>query len=195
MPTTSDITALLLDLRAGDGRAKEALYPFVYDTLREIARQRVRSFRPGDTLNATALVHEVYLKLIDQTRAGWQGRAHFFATASRAMRFVLIDYARARTAARRGGRQPDFHLGAADLAADERAADLLALDEALETLAQCDPRLNQLVELRFFAGMSYEEIAEVTGLSAVTAKRDWQRARAWLCAFMQDVPHTGATDD
>lgn len=187
MNPEQDITACLFEAGAGGEQARERLYIVVYDTLREIARQRLRQFRPGETMNTTALVHEVYLKLIDQTRAGWRDRAHFFATASRSMRFILIDYARARTAARRGGRQADLPLDALQVAADERADDLIALDEALTQLATLDERLGRIVELRFFAGMTYEEIAEVTARSVPTVKRDWQRARTWLYQLMRSL--------
>jgi RNA polymerase sigma factor (TIGR02999 family) len=186
MDATPDINDLLLEARRGDSGAEGRLEPIVYQNLREIAQQRLRRFRPGDTLNTTALVHEVYLKLVDQTRADWQDQAHFFATASRAMRFILIDYARARTAARRGGRQANLHLDGLELAADERAVDLIELDEALTKLATFDVRLGRVVELRFFAGMNYDEIAEVTKLSVPTVKRDWQRARVWLYQMMRE---------
>lgn len=191
----SDLTALLQQLRHGDAQAQAALHPVVYDTLRRIAHQRLQQFRPGETLNTTALVHEAFLKLVDQTHAMWQDRAHFFATASRAMRFILIDYARARTAARRGGPQAALPLEAQALAVEERAADLLALDEALTRLAALDPHLGSLVEQRFFAGMTYEEIATVTGRSVPTVKRDWQRARAWLYQMMRTDTAPEATTD
>jgi RNA polymerase sigma factor (TIGR02999 family) len=182
---SSETTRILLSARAGDPGAREALWPHVYDELRRIARGRLARHRPGDTLNTTALVHEVYLNLVDQTQVDWQGRSHFYALAARAMRFILVDYARARTAQKRGGPQANLHLDGLQIAADERAEDLLALDAALEQLARRDERLSRLVEYRFFAGLSYEEIAALTDCSVPTVKRDWRRARAWLYRTMQ----------
>lgn len=181
------VTQLLHDARSGNQSALEKVYPVVYDELRRIAHQRLSKHRPGKTLNTTALVHEAYIKLVDQTRAQWNDRAHFFALASRAMRFILIDYARRRTAAKRGGPEANIPLSAVQVAAEERTADLLALDEALNTLAEANERLSQLVEYRFFGGLTYEEIAEVTEWSVPTIKRDWRRARAWLYRAMQET--------
>jgi RNA polymerase sigma factor (TIGR02999 family) len=152
----------------------------VYDALRDVAHRRLRKHGFGETLGTTALVHESYLRLVDQARAGAQDRAHFLALASRAMRFILVDYARARTAEKRGGRNPDVPLDAVQLAADDSAVDLLELADALERLAAVDKRLGDVVEYRFFGGLTFDEIAEVTGLSVPTVKRDWARARAWL---------------
>ncbi len=180
-----DTTQLLLDARAGDRDSFDRLYSHVYDELRRIAHQRLLQFRPGESLDTTGLVHEVYLRLVDQTRAGWQDRAHFFALASRAMRFVLVDYARARTAGKRGGRQSNVPLDAVEVAADERAADLIELTDALEQLAAVSPRLGETVDYRFFGGLTFDEIAEATGRSVPTVKRDWTRARAWLYRSMR----------
>ncbi len=180
-----DTTQLLLDARAGDRQAFDRLYAHVYDALREIAHQRLLRHRPGETLNTTALVHEAYLKLVDQRRAGWQDRSHFFALSSRAMRFVLVDYARARTASKRGGREPDIPLDAVQVAADDRAGDVLALADAVERLTAVSTRLGTIVEYRYFGGLTFEEIAEATGLSVPTLKRDWARARAWLYRSLQ----------
>ena len=182
---SSDITRLLVDARDGDRRAAEVLYSHIYDELRRIAHVRLSRFRPGNTLDTPALVHEAYLRLIDQTSATYQDRSHFFATASRAMRFILIDYARARTRAKRGGTAADLPLQSVLIAAEERAAEILALDEALEILAGRDERLRNLVEYRFFGGLTYDEIADVTGQSVRTVKRDWDRARGWLHRIMQ----------
>jgi RNA polymerase sigma factor (TIGR02999 family) len=187
MTAPPDTTQLLLDARAGDRAAFDRLFAHVYDELRQIAHQRLRRYRPGETLDTTALVHEAYLKLVDQSRSEWRDRAHFFALASRAMRFVLVDYARARTAQKRGGRRSDLPLDAVQVAADDRAADLLALTDALERLSGVHPRLGEIVEYRFFGGLTFDEIAEVTGLSVPTARRDWTRARAWLHRWMQPV--------
>jgi RNA polymerase sigma factor (TIGR02999 family) len=186
MPALSpDITQLLVDARDGDRQAADVLYDHIYDELQRIAHARLAHYRPGHTLDTLALVHEAYLRLIDQTSATYHDRAHFFATASRAMRFILIDYARARTRAKRGGTAADLPLQEVLIAAEARAADLLALDEALEKLAARDERLSRLVEYRFFGGLTYEEIADVTGLSLRTVKRDWNRARSWLYRMMQ----------
>jgi RNA polymerase sigma factor (TIGR02999 family) len=180
------ITALLKEVRAGDRGAFEEVMPHVYDELRRIAHQRLRKHRPSQTLNTTALVHEAYLRLVNQAEADWQDRAHFFAVASRSMRFIIIDYVRARTAEKRGGAQDDLPLDDVQLAvADERAADLLTLNDALEQLAAVNERLSQLVEYRFFGGLTYKEIAEVTGRSVPTVKRDWARARTWLYHALQ----------
>jgi RNA polymerase sigma factor (TIGR02999 family) len=187
MTAPPDTTQLLLDARAGDRAAFDRLFAHVYDELRRIAHQRLLRYRPGETLDTTALVHEAYLKLVDQSRSEWRDRAHFFALASRAMRFVLVDYARARTAQKRGGRRSDLPLDAVQVAADDRAADLLALTDALERLSGVHPRLGEIVEYRFFGGLTFDEIAEVTGLSVPTARRDWTRARAWLHRWMQPV--------
>ncbi len=183
----------LQQVRAGDTDAAGRLLPQVYDELRRIAHQRLRQHRPGQTLNTTALVHEAYLKLVDQTQVAWNDRAHFFALASRAMRFILVDHARARTAQKRGGRQEPLPLDAVQVAAaDVRAAELLSLNQALDRLAEHDERLAAVVEYRFFGGLTYEEIAEVTGRSVPTVKRDWQRARAWLYRLMQADGPPGA---
>lgn len=184
--TEHHITQLLLAASGGHSGAFDELMPLVYDEMRRIAHQRLLGYRPGDTLNTTALVHEVYLKLVNQKEASWQDRAHFFALASRAMRFILVDYARTRTAEKRGGRQADVPLDAVQIATEERTADLLALNEALERLAASSERLALLVEYRFFGGLTYEEIAEVTGWSLRTVRRDWRRARAWLYNEMEE---------
>lgn len=182
----SDITALLVRTRGSGEEAFDALFPLVYDELRTIARQRLRRHRPGETLNTTALVHEAYLKLVDQSAVEWSDRAHFFALASRAMRFIIIDYARARTAEKRGGGNEVLSLNDVDVASEERAVDLLRLHRALDQLTEIDERLGHIVEYRFFGGMTYEEIAEVTQLSVPTLKRDWRRARTWLYRVMQE---------
>lgn len=186
------VTQLLHDAADGDDVAENHLFDAVYDELRQIAHHRLMKHRPGDTLNTTALVHEAYLKLVNQTQADWENRAHFFATASRAMRFILIDYARKRTAQKRGGGTPDSPLSGINLTdqttrdVDDRAADLLTLNQALDRLTKSNERLGQLVEFRFFGGLTYDEIAEVTGLSVPTVKRDWSRARAWLLRLMEE---------
>ena len=186
MPTSHTITALLQNAADGDDAAMDAVYERVYETLRVIARQRLNRHRPGDTLSTTALVHEAYLKLFDGASVAWNDRSHFFAVASKAMRFILVDYARRNLAAKRGGDASVVRLEAVQVAARERAHDVLALDDALERLARHDDRLASLVEYRFFAGLTYEEIADVTGLSVSTLKRDWARARTYLYRLMKD---------
>lgn len=160
--------------------AMDALYPEVYEDLRRIAHQRLRQEYSTGTLNTTALVHEVYLRLSGQSKIKWSDRTHFFALASRAMRNILVDAARARAAGKRGGGTLRVSLDSVELAADDSAVELLGLDEALTQLAKDEARLGQLVEYRFFGGLTYEEIAEATGLSVPTVKRDWRRARSWL---------------
>jgi len=187
-PTT---THLLAVARRGDRDALDALLPRVYDELRTLAHARLRRHRPGETLNTTAVVHEAYLKLTAGETPGWEDRAHFFALAARAMRFVLVGYARERAALKRGGPGADLPLDdalavATSGAAEAEALDLLALDAALDRLAAVSPRLAEVVEMRFFGGMAHEEVAEATGRSVPTVKRDWRRARAYLFQLMQD---------
>ncbi len=186
MEAPADITRLLHDVRDGATGALDRLYPVVYEELRRIAHGRLRRESSMPTLNTTALVHEAYLKLVDPTQVVAKDRTHFFALASRAMRFILVDYARRRTAQKRGGTQEPLPLDAVQVAADERAIDLLQLNEALAHLTAANERLGQLVEYKFFGGLTYDEIAAVTGRSVPTLKRDWRRARAWLYDLMQD---------
>jgi RNA polymerase sigma factor (TIGR02999 family) len=194
----ADTTLLLAAARAGDPAAREALWPHVYAEMKTLARARLRALPSGETLTPTALVHEAYLRLVDGDRTTPADRTHFFALAGRAMRFILVDHARARTAAKRGGSERPLSLdGLPTLAAPDagdRAADLLALDRALDGLARLDPRLAEVVELRFFAGLPHEDVAAATGRSVPTVKRDWQRARAWLYrAMREETPDTPAT--
>ncbi len=172
----------------GERTAFDDLYARVYHTLREIAHHRLRSHRAGATLGTTALVHEAYLRLVDHAVVSPSDRAHLLALASRAMRFVLVDRARERTAQKRGGDAAVVPLDTVQVAADERALDLLALADALERLAAVSPRLAEIVDYRFFGGLTFDEIAEATGMSVPTAKRDWARARAWLYRLMQVDP-------
>lgn len=182
-----DTTALLLDVSAHQPGAVEKLFPLVYDELRQIARARLRSHRAGATLDTSALVHEVYVRLVDATRVSWKDRSHFFALAARAMRFTLVDYARRRSAEKRGG--DAVHLTLDERidgeAVETRAAEVLALDEALSRLAEADARAAQVVESRFFGGLTVEETAEALDLSPRTVKREWQKARLWLTREMQ----------
>jgi RNA polymerase sigma factor (TIGR02999 family) len=178
---SSDITALLSEASGGNRVAFDALLPRVYDELRALAQARLRWERDGHTLNATALVHEAYFKLVGQERVEWKGRAHFFAIASQAMRRILINWAEARSAKKRGGRVAHVDLEAAEAVLDEtQAEELLALHAALEALGRFNPRGAQVVEYRFFGGLTNEEIAEAMGVSEVTVRRAWRASRAWL---------------
>jgi RNA polymerase sigma factor (TIGR02999 family) len=169
---------------SGHREAFDELFALAYDELRRAAHFRLGRRRSGETLSTTVLVHEAYVRLADQSPRAVD-RAHFLAIASRAMRFVLIDHVRARGTRKRGSAAERIPLDALQLAVEEREPDLLALHEALERLSAFSPRLGQLVEYRFFGGLSYEEIAEMTGLSVPTVKRDWTRARAWLLHDMR----------
>ncbi len=181
MPDQGEITRLLFAFRDGEGSAMDELLPLVYGELRGIAHRQLRR-RPAQTLNTTALAHEAYLKLVDQSRAEWRDRSHFLAVAAVAMRHILVDTARRRTAQKRGG--DDVRVTLDDRAAkadtDSRAIEILALDEALTALAELNDRLSRLVELRFFGGLTVEETAEAMGISERTVKRDWRKARAFL---------------
>ena len=175
-----EITALLARYRDGDRAAFDRLLPMVYAELRDRAHRQLAARRPGDTLVTTALVHEAWLKLAGSAAQSWNDRVHFFAVASRAMRQILVDTARRKTAGKRGGGARALSLDPADLAAPGRAEELVALDEALTQLAALDDRLARTVELRFFGGLSVEETAEALGVSPRTVKRDWRAARAFL---------------
>ncbi|MGD8495174.1 MAG: sigma-70 family RNA polymerase sigma factor [Gemmatimonadales bacterium] len=177
-----EITRLLDAHAAGDREALDRLIPLVYDDLRRIAHNRLRSERASHTLDTTAVVHEAYLRLVDVSDPSWNGRAHFFAVSSKLIRNLLIDYARRRKADKRGGGAIKIPLsGELDAVGDEpRSVDLLALDEALTALALRDPRLEQVVECRFFGGLSVRETAGVLDVSVRTVERDWTRAKAYL---------------
>jgi RNA polymerase sigma factor (TIGR02999 family) len=175
-----EITRLLAEVRAGDAAALDRLFALVYEELRAEAHRRLAFRRRGETVSTTALVHETYLKLVGAGRKAWRDRVHFFAVAARAMRQILIDDARRRSAAKRGGGEAPQVLDEERVGMESRAEELLALDCALTRLAAFDGRLGQLVELRFFAGLSVEETAEILGLSPRTVKRDWRKARAFL---------------
>ena len=181
-----DTTVLLKAVRSGDRAAFDQLYELAYEELRVAAHQRLSRNRTGETLNTTVLVHEAYVRLVDRTRAELADRAHFLALASRAMRFILIDYLRAQQAEKRGGLMAAVSLDEVELADKApEGTDLLALNEALERLTGYSPRLAQVIEYRFFGGLTYEEIAAALNVSVPTAKRDWVRARAWLFEAMQ----------
>ena len=167
-------------LEGADGAASEQLLPLVYEELLVIARQRLRDERPNHTLGATALVHEAWLRLGGDDRISWQNRAHFFGAAARAMRQVLIDYARRRGREKRLGERRQLPLSVVDLAVEAPLEDVLAVDRAVDALARQDPHLAELVQLRFYAGLSVEETAAALGLSARSVRREWSLARAWL---------------
>jgi RNA polymerase sigma factor (TIGR02999 family) len=178
MATTNQVTQLLIDWNNGNPAALDQLMPAVYDELHRIARRHLRREERGHTLQTSALVNEAYLRLIDQT-VPWRNRAHFFGIAAQMMRRILVDHARAHLYAKRGGGALQVSLAEADgLAA--RAADLIALDDVLHSLAELDPQQGKIVELKFFAGMTIQEIAEVVGISTATVEREWRAARAWL---------------
>jgi RNA polymerase sigma factor (TIGR02999 family) len=179
-PDPSRVTALLAQARAGKAEALDALLPVVYDELRRVARAYLRRERPGQTLQATALVHEAYLRLMREQHVAWQNRAHFCAIAANSMRQILVERARARKAAKRGGEWARLSLDEGLVAADDPGVDVEALDQALERLAARDAEQARLVELRYFGGLTIEETAEVLGVSPATVKRSWMVARAWL---------------
>jgi len=175
-----DVTQLLARLREGDEEAADVLYNHVYDQLHAMARRK-RAWRyPGPTLNTTALVHEAYLKLVRASDANWQDRSHFFRTAAQAMRHLLVDHARKKNADKRGGSATHVPFEQSDVGMQPRAGDMIALDDALGELETLDERLGQVVELRFFAGLTIEETADVLDISGRTVKRDWRKARAFL---------------
>jgi RNA polymerase sigma factor (TIGR02999 family) len=179
-PASTTITDYLLAARGGDREVMDRLFVSVYDELRRIAHHALRHERTDHTLGTTGLVHEAYLRLVDQTRVEWRDRAHFFGVASRAMRQILVDYARRRGAVKRGGKVKVLALEEGMVPAEERAEALLAVDEALTRLSEHDAGLAQVVECRFFGGLTEDEIAEATGSSVRTVQRQWRRAKAWL---------------
>ena len=181
----SDVTKILSRIESGDPSAAEQLLPLVYNELRQLAAAKLAQEKPGQTLQATALVHEAYLRLVDENRhQSFQNRGHFFAAAATAMRRILIDAARRKLTQKRGG---DFNRHDLDgIATPEPDAELLALDEALHKLAEADPLKAKLVELRYFVGLTGEQAAELLGISPTTADRYWAYARAWLQAEVRD---------
>jgi RNA polymerase sigma factor (TIGR02999 family) len=179
MTGRDQITDLLLQARGGDPGAVDRLYSAVYQELRRIAHRHLQGERPGHTLGTTGLIHETYVKLVDLARVDWQDRGHFFRVASGAMRRILVDYARKHRAARRGGGMQTRSLED-QVPAAERSDTLLALDEALERLTGFSPRMSQVVECRFFGGLTEDETAQALGVTTRTVQRDWAKARAWL---------------
>lgn len=179
---TSETTQLLRAWAEGDRGALEQLTPRVYRTLRRIAGHQMQNERAGNSMQATALVHEAYLELIDVSNVNWQHRAHFYAVSAQIMRHILLDRARRRVAAKRGGEAERVNLDELPDISGDRARELIALEDALNTLAENDARKARVVELRFFGGLSVEETAEVLGVSSETVMRDWKFARSWLQA-------------
>ena len=180
LPPRQEVTQVLVDWNKGHGDAPDRLMPLVYEELRKLARNYLQRERSDHTLQATGLVHEAYLRLVDQSSMSWQNRAHFFAVAAQVMRRILVDYARSHRAAKRGGDREKIEFDEALAPSDEKAVDLIALDDALQDLGKFDPRQSRIVELRFFGGLTNEEIGEVLAVSPRTIKREWRLAKAWL---------------
>jgi RNA polymerase sigma factor (TIGR02999 family) len=182
-----NVTGLLLEWQQGDREALDRLTPLVYDELRRIAHRFVRRERNGGhTFETTALVNEAYLRLVGGQKIDWQSRAHFFAVTAQVMRHILIDHARRRGFAKRGGEAQRVSLDETSAMTEVRAAELVALDDALDELAKIDPRKSRVVELRYFGGLSLEETADVLEISMMTVRRDWRAAKAWLYRRMKD---------
>jgi len=176
----NEVTQLLIAWGNGDEAARDELMSLVYAELHRLARQHMRRERAGNTLQTSALVNEAYLRLVDQKNVHWQNRSHFFAIAAQLMRRILVDHARKRHYQKRGGDARRVSLDERMIVSDERAAEVVALDDALNRLAEVDPRKSQIVELRFFGGFSIEETAEILAVSPGTVMRDWTLAKAWL---------------
>lgn len=185
-PSPKEVTQLLTDWSGGDRAAFDELVPLVYEELRRLAHHYMGREHVGHMLQTTALVNEAYLRLADQNRMHWQNRAHFYAIAAQMMRRILVDYARKRRYAKRGGELFKVSLAEAAGLSEERAADVIALDEALKILAEIDPQQSRVVELRFFGGLTIEETAEVLALSHDMVKREWATAKAWLYREMSE---------
>jgi len=186
MTETDEVTVLLSALTRGEEDAAGKLIPVVYDELRRLAASYMRRERVDHTLQATALVNEAYLKLVEQRSVDWQSRAHFFGIAAQLMRRILIDHARGHLRQKRGGEQIVVSLDDAFIISEKQGGELLALDDSLNQLAKIDPRQARVVELRFFGGLTVEEAANVLGVSPKTVKRDWNVAKAWLYADLKD---------
>jgi RNA polymerase sigma factor (TIGR02999 family) len=185
-PAPHQITQLLVDWRNGDATALEQLIPFVHDELRRVARRHMAHERAGHTLQATALVNEAYVRLIDIRQVNWQDRAHFFAMSSRLMRRILVDFARSKGYQKRGGGAQKVSLDEALIVSQETPHNLVAIDDALTALAAVDARKAQVVEMRFFGGLSVEETAEALKVSVDTVMRDWKLAKAWLLRELKE---------
>lgn len=183
--SSTEVTVLLERWRSGDRAALDLLMPLVYEELRRLARHYLRQERPDHTLQSTALVHEAYVRLVGQDLPEWQSRAHFFGVAARLMRQILVDHARNHQAAKRGGNLPRLTLDESLAGSAPRDWDILALNDALSHLADISPKQSEIVELRFFSGLSIEETSDVLGISPATVKRNWIAARAWLFREMK----------
>jgi RNA polymerase sigma factor (TIGR02999 family) len=190
--STHEVTQLLRAWSEGDESALEQLLPVVYDELHRMAQRFMAHERPGHTLQTTALVNEAYVRLVDSAHTSWQNRAQFFAVCAQAMRRILVDWARSRQAMKRGGELRPLELDEALAVTETPGADLVALDEALKALAAIDPRKSQVVELRFFGGLSVEETAEVLKVSSQTVLRDWSLAKSWLRSELSGEKPDGA---
>jgi RNA polymerase sigma factor (TIGR02999 family) len=184
-PVTENITQLLIEVTNRNSAAVDVLLPLIYDELRRLAANYLRRERPDHTLEPTALVHEAYLRMVDQTQVNWQNRAHFFGVAAQMMRRILVDHARAHNAEKRGQEFQKLSLDENIDKSVERSHELIALDDALGELARIDEQKCRIVELRFFGGLSIDETAEVMGVSAPTVKRQWRMAKAWLYGQVQ----------
>ena len=184
---TGQVTRLLASIREGNRDAIDVVFNLVYAELHSAARRQLARARPGQTLETTVLVHEAYLKLVGSAQANWTDRSHFFAVAAKAMRQIIIDYARWTTREKRGGGVNKISLEGIDVASEDRAGELIALDDALTRLESFSERLAKLVELRFFAGLSIEETAETMSMPAHQVKREWRKARAFLFQAIQDT--------
>ena len=179
-PPPHDVTQLLIAWSNGDHAAREQLMSVVYEELHRLARRYMRNESPGHTLQTSALVNEAFIRLVDQKNVHWQNRSHFFGIAAQMMRRILVDYARSRNYAKRGGGARQVSLDEGLVASEERSAEVVAVHEALEELAKIDPRKAQVVELKFFGGLTIDEVAEVVGVSPATVALDWTMAKAWL---------------
>lgn len=174
------ITQLLIEARNGDKSALDSLYPHVYEQLKRLARHHLAKEQKGHTLQKTALVHELYMKLIDQSEIDWQNRAHFYSIASRCMQQILVDYARKKQAEKRGGKKQDITLDEDRLNVEQHSEEILALNDLIEKLTQFDARKSKVVVMRFFGGMTIPEISEVLNVTTRTVDRDWAKAKIWL---------------
>jgi RNA polymerase sigma-70 factor, ECF subfamily len=181
------VTELLEQWSQGDNAAPAELTPLIYEELRRLAHHQMGGQRPDHTLQTTALVNEAYLRLADQTRVNWQNRAHFFAVAARAMRQILVDYARSQNSKRRGGGALKVELEDAAIVSPQQSREIVDLHEALENLARLDSRKAQVVELKYFGGLNYDEMAEVLKISRITVRRDWEFAKMWLYTELHDT--------
>jgi RNA polymerase sigma factor (TIGR02999 family) len=182
-----EVTRLLADWSRGDDAAFAKLTPLIYEELRRIAHRHMGGQRPDHTLQTTALVNEAYLRLADQTNPSWQNRAHFFAVAARAMRQIVVDYAKSQRAQKRGGGALKIELDEGAIVSPEQSQEIIDLHEALERLGTLDSRKAQVVELKFFGGLNYDEIAEVLKIARMTVRRDWEFARLWLYTELHSV--------